>query len=91
MPSFATLSLVLICIFLINTRILGLFSSYIPHRVGYQCANFYRYYVLPKGEIVDPNYYFTPDGEVVYVPPKGKTGSIVRVVEEEESSSAANN
>jgi len=46
----------------------GLFSSHIPGRVGYQCANYYRGYVLPRGEIVDPNYKFTLTGEVIYSP-----------------------
>jgi hypothetical protein len=27
----------------------GLFASYIPHRVGYQCSAFYRTYIVPRG------------------------------------------
>ncbi|KAI9497201.1 hypothetical protein BDB00DRAFT_805401 [Zychaea mexicana] len=34
----------------------GLFSTYIPHRVGYQCSNFYRSVILPEGLIFDKNY-----------------------------------
>jgi len=33
----------------------GLFSQGTPGRVGYQCANYYRY-LVKKGEIQDPNY-----------------------------------
>ncbi|RKP34915.1 hypothetical protein BJ085DRAFT_14701 [Dimargaris cristalligena] len=34
----------------------GLFASYIPNRVGYQCSNYYRQVILPEGLVVDPNY-----------------------------------
>ncbi|KAG1474648.1 hypothetical protein G6F56_000229 [Rhizopus delemar] len=34
----------------------GLFATYIPHRVGYQCSNFYRQVVLKNGLVFDPNY-----------------------------------
>ncbi|KAJ1968909.1 hypothetical protein H4R35_006293, partial [Dimargaris xerosporica] len=34
----------------------GLFASYIPHRVGYQCSNYYRQVVLPQGWVIDSNY-----------------------------------
>ncbi|KAK8795260.1 hypothetical protein WA588_004108, partial [Blastocystis sp. NMH] len=43
----------------------GLFSTYIPHRVGYQCSNFYRQYALPKGLVIDPHYTITSSGEAV--------------------------
>ncbi|GAB5587810.1 hypothetical protein Unana1_02710 [Umbelopsis nana] len=45
----------------------GLFASYIPHRVGYQCSNFYRSEIIPSGLIFDDNYKFTPSGKPVYV------------------------
>ncbi|OZJ06863.1 hypothetical protein BZG36_00214 [Bifiguratus adelaidae] len=38
----------------------GLFASYIPHRVGYQCSNYYRQCILPEGAIFDPNYQASP-------------------------------
>ncbi|KAI8885184.1 hypothetical protein K501DRAFT_246609 [Backusella circina FSU 941] len=44
----------------------GLFASYIPHRVGYQCSNFYRHDIIKNGLISDPNYQFTPSGIPVY-------------------------
>ncbi|KAJ2723501.1 hypothetical protein GGI07_002626 [Coemansia sp. Benny D115] len=45
----------------------GLFSTYIPHRVGYQCSNYYRQYVIPAGWIIDDNYRIDGDGSAVYV------------------------
>ncbi|KAI9323139.1 hypothetical protein BX666DRAFT_1883655 [Dichotomocladium elegans] len=45
----------------------GLFASYIPHRVGYQCSNFYRSELLPSGLIFDVNYEYTPSGRPIYV------------------------
>ena len=30
----------------------GLFSTYIPHRVGYQCSNYYRQVVTVAGACV---------------------------------------
>ncbi|KAI7819704.1 hypothetical protein BC939DRAFT_251022 [Gamsiella multidivaricata] len=44
----------------------GLFSSHIPHRVGYQCSNHYRQVVLPEGLVFDPNYKYTSTGSPVY-------------------------
>ncbi|KAJ1646885.1 hypothetical protein J3B02_000473 [Coemansia erecta] len=45
----------------------GLFSTYIPHRVGYQCSNYYRQYVIPAGWIIDDNYRIDSAGNAVYV------------------------
>ncbi|KAI9591703.1 hypothetical protein BDF19DRAFT_407822 [Syncephalis fuscata] len=45
----------------------GLFASYIPHRVGYQCSNHYRQVILPSGRIIDPNYRFTSSGHAIYI------------------------
>ncbi|KAI9022932.1 hypothetical protein CLU79DRAFT_749560 [Phycomyces nitens] len=45
----------------------GVFASYIPHRVGYQCSNFYRSELLPAGLIFDKNYEYTPSGRPIYV------------------------
>ncbi|KAF8940906.1 hypothetical protein BGZ47_007568 [Haplosporangium gracile] len=44
----------------------GLFASHIPHRVGYQCSNFYRQVVLPEGSVFDPNYEYTSRGKPIY-------------------------
>ncbi|KAJ2891916.1 hypothetical protein IWW38_003419 [Coemansia aciculifera] len=45
----------------------GLFSTHIPHRVGYQCSNYYRQYVIPQGWIIDDNYRIDSGGHAVYV------------------------
>ncbi|PIA14112.1 hypothetical protein COEREDRAFT_35664, partial [Coemansia reversa NRRL 1564] len=45
----------------------GLFSTYIPHRVGYQCSNYYRQYVIPSGWIIDENYRIDSAGGAIYV------------------------
>ncbi|KAI8144255.1 hypothetical protein BJV82DRAFT_608872 [Fennellomyces sp. T-0311] len=45
----------------------GLFASYIPHRVGYQCSNYYRSELLPAGLIFDENYEYTPSGKAIYI------------------------
>ncbi|ORX47882.1 hypothetical protein BCR36DRAFT_413408 [Piromyces finnis] len=44
----------------------GIFSSYIPRRVGYQCANYYRQVIIPEGLIIDPNYKFSKWGKAIY-------------------------
>ncbi|ORX82778.1 hypothetical protein BCR32DRAFT_326702 [Anaeromyces robustus] len=44
----------------------GIFSSYIPKRVGYQCANYYRQVIIPEGLIFDPNYKFSKWGKAIY-------------------------
>ncbi|KAG0238567.1 hypothetical protein BGW42_004329 [Actinomortierella wolfii] len=44
----------------------GLFASHIPHRVGYQCSNYYRQVILPEGLVFDPNYEFTSNGRPIY-------------------------
>ncbi|KAK4533660.1 hypothetical protein CCYA_CCYA18G4542 [Cyanidiococcus yangmingshanensis] len=45
----------------------GLFASYIPHRVGYQCSSAYREIILPSGMIFDPNYAMTYNGKAIYI------------------------
>ncbi|KAI7865132.1 hypothetical protein BDF14DRAFT_1970732 [Spinellus fusiger] len=45
----------------------GIFASYIPHRVGYQCSNFYRSELLPAGLIFDKSYEYTPSGRPIYI------------------------
>jgi len=44
----------------------GIFSSYIPKRVGYQCANYYRQVIIQDGLIFDPNYKFSKWGKPIY-------------------------
>ncbi|KAJ2537753.1 hypothetical protein EV175_006627 [Coemansia sp. RSA 1933] len=45
----------------------GLFSTHLPHRVGYQCSNYYRQYIIPAGWVVDDNYRIDSSGHAVYV------------------------
>ena len=45
----------------------GLFSSYIPHRVGYQCSAYYRHVIIREGLVFDPNFKMTPEGTPVFV------------------------
>ncbi|KAJ1766650.1 hypothetical protein IW140_006252 [Coemansia sp. RSA 1813] len=52
----------------------GLFSTHLPHRVGYQCSNYYRQYVIPAGWIVDDNYRLDSTGHAVYVGKHKRTG-----------------
>lgn len=47
----------------------GLFSSHIKHRVGYQCANYYRA-LLSRGVIRDANFKYTSTGAAIYSPNK---------------------
>ena len=49
----------------------GLFASYIPHRVGYQCSAFYRT-LLARGLIFDPHYRMNDNGVAVYVGQQNK-------------------
>lgn len=45
----------------------GLFASYIPQRVGYQCSAYYRETVIPRGLIFDPRFRLTRGGKAVFV------------------------
>jgi len=46
----------------------GLFSTYIPHRVGYQCSQHYRYAIIGTGIAVDPSFSIsTVSGNPVFV------------------------
>ena len=44
----------------------GLFSTYIPHRVGYQCSNYYRQVILREGSVADKSYMMSSSGTPVY-------------------------
>jgi hypothetical protein len=44
----------------------GLFSTYIPHRVGYQCSNYYRQVILREGSVADKSYMMSSNGTPVY-------------------------
>lgn len=45
----------------------GLFASYIPQRVGYQCSAYYRDVVVAQGLIVDSRFRMTRCGKAVFV------------------------
>lgn len=45
----------------------GLFSSYIPQRVGYQCSAYYRDVVVAQGLIRDSRFRMTRGGRAVFV------------------------
>ena len=45
----------------------GLFASYVPHRVGYQCSAAYRHVIIPRGLLRDDNFLLTPSGETIWV------------------------
>ena len=55
----------------------GLFSTYIPHRVGYQCSQHYRAAIVGEGVAVDPSFKISKaSGQPVYVGSRfGKRGS----------------
>ncbi|KNC48495.1 transcription factor [Thecamonas trahens ATCC 50062] len=48
----------------------GLFASYIPNRVGYQCSAYYRHVMLKEGIIWDPNWLMAPNGVPHYFGPR---------------------
>ena len=45
----------------------GLFSSWIPQRVGYQASAFYRDVVIPRGLVVDSRFRMTRTGRALFV------------------------
>jgi len=45
----------------------GLFASYIPGRVGYQCSSAYRHHIIPRGLLRDNNWRLTPSGEAIWI------------------------
>lgn len=45
----------------------GLFASFIPNRVGYQCSAYYREVMIPNGFIVDPRFRMTRGGKAIFV------------------------
>ena len=45
----------------------GLFSSWIPQRVGYQASAFYRDVVIPSGAVVDARFRMTRTGRALFV------------------------
>jgi len=44
----------------------GLFASYIPGRVGYQCSAAYRHVIIPRGLLRDDSWRLTPSGEAIF-------------------------
>lgn len=45
----------------------GLFSTFVPQRVGYQCSAYYRDVVLPSGLVIDPRFKFSREGKAHFV------------------------
>ncbi|GAB4817289.1 hypothetical protein N2152v2_004335 [Parachlorella kessleri] len=45
----------------------GLFASYIPQRVGYQCSAYYRDVIIPQGLVLDKRFKITRNGRAVFV------------------------
>lgn len=45
----------------------GLFASYIPNRVGYQCSAYYRDVIVPSGLVLDDHYRLTQGGKAQHV------------------------
>mmetsp|Transcript_2890 Transcript_2890/g.7014 ORF Transcript_2890/g.7014 Transcript_2890/m.7014 type:complete len:278 (+) Transcript_2890:40-873(+) len=45
----------------------GLFASYVPQRVGYQCSAYYRDEMVSKGLILDTRFRMTRGGRAVFV------------------------
>ncbi|GIL77458.1 hypothetical protein Vretimale_2981 [Volvox reticuliferus] len=52
----------------------GLFASYIPNRVGYQCSAYYTQVIIPSGLILDDRYRMDAWGDAVYVGARGGMG-----------------
>eukprot|EP00242_Pyramimonas_sp_CCMP2087_P006199 CAMPEP_0198201826 /NCGR_PEP_ID=MMETSP1445-20131203/4857_1 /TAXON_ID=36898 /ORGANISM="Pyramimonas sp., Strain CCMP2087" /LENGTH=496 /DNA_ID=CAMNT_0043872459 /DNA_START=151 /DNA_END=1641 /DNA_ORIENTATION=- len=48
----------------------GLFSSHIPHRVGYQCSAVYRQVIIPAGLLRDPNFKISASGVAIWASAK---------------------
>ncbi|EFN56170.1 hypothetical protein CHLNCDRAFT_144881 [Chlorella variabilis] len=45
----------------------GLFASYLPQRVGYQCSAYYRDVIIPQGLVIDKRFRMSRNGKAVYV------------------------
>ncbi|KAG2426374.1 hypothetical protein HYH02_014802 [Chlamydomonas schloesseri] len=50
----------------------GLFASYIPNRVGYQCSAYYTQVIIPTGLILDARFRMDAWGDAVFVGNRGK-------------------
>ena len=44
----------------------GLFASYIPQRVGYQCSAYYRDVIIPACLVLDPRFTLSAQGKAVF-------------------------
>ncbi|KAK9808530.1 hypothetical protein WJX73_005273 [Symbiochloris irregularis] len=44
----------------------GLFASYIPQRVGYQCSAYYREVIIPAGLVLDARFRMTRSGKALF-------------------------
>ncbi|KAL4857717.1 hypothetical protein ACK3TF_002141 [Chlorella vulgaris] len=45
----------------------GVFASYLPQRVGYQCSAYYRDVIIPQGLVIDKRFRMTRAGKAVFV------------------------
>lgn len=45
----------------------GLFASYVPQRVGYQCSAYYRDVIIPSGLVLDARFKMQRNGKAVFV------------------------
>ncbi|EFJ52763.1 hypothetical protein VOLCADRAFT_115695, partial [Volvox carteri f. nagariensis] len=52
----------------------GLFASYIPNRVGYQCSAYYTQVIIPSGLILDDRFRMDAWGDAVFVGARGGRG-----------------
>eukprot|EP00198_Chlamydomonas_reinhardtii_P007334 XP_001696670.1 predicted protein [Chlamydomonas reinhardtii] len=50
----------------------GLFASYIPNRVGYQCSAYYTQVIIPSGRILDSRFRMDAWGDAVFMGNRGK-------------------
>ncbi|PNH04561.1 hypothetical protein TSOC_009254 [Tetrabaena socialis] len=48
----------------------GLFASYIPNRVGYQCSAYYKQFIIPSGLILDARFRLDAWGDAIFSGPK---------------------
>ena len=45
----------------------GLFASYIPQRVGYQCSAYYRDVIIPACLVLDARFRLSPQGKAIFM------------------------
>lgn len=45
----------------------GLFASYIPNRVGYQCSAYYRDVIIPACLVLDDRFRLSESGKATFI------------------------